>query len=152
MTMQPDNIDPTTSEHPHPGPASASEAAIELIHVVMHQFRSMQFQALCDNGHGLTHMESKALGFFSRCPGATVSDLSLTAGATRPNWPNWLRVCANAICLRPKPMPRIDATFACGQVLQDGQSSKQWTFKVRFSTRERYADSTIPSRPSWWNS
>ncbi len=78
--MQPDNIDPTTSEHPHPGPASASEAAIELIHVVMHQFRSMQFQALRDNGHGLTHMESKALGFFSRCPGATVSDLVAHSG------------------------------------------------------------------------
>lgn len=53
---------------------------MELVHVVMHQFRSLQFQALRDHGHGLTHMESKMMGFFARHPGATVSDLVAHSG------------------------------------------------------------------------
>jgi DNA-binding MarR family transcriptional regulator len=53
---------------------------IELVHVVMHQFRSRQFQALRDGAHDITHMESKTLGFFARRPGATLSDLVAHSG------------------------------------------------------------------------
>ena len=57
-----------------------TDAVIELLHTVMHQFRSRQFQVLRDGPHDLTHMESKVLGFFARNPGATQSDLALHSG------------------------------------------------------------------------
>lgn len=53
----------------------ASDEVLELVHQVMHQFRSQLFQALRQGAHELTHMESKVLGFFARRPGATQSDL-----------------------------------------------------------------------------
>ena len=53
----------------------ASDEVLELVHQVMHQFRSQLFQALRQGTHELTHMESKVLGFFARRPGATQSDL-----------------------------------------------------------------------------
>ncbi len=62
------------------GSASAADAVIELVHVVMHQFRSRQFQALRDGAHDITHLESKAMGFFARHPGATLSDLAAHSG------------------------------------------------------------------------
>jgi len=60
-------------------PATA-EAIVELVHVVMHQFRSLQFQALKSNEHELTHMDSKVMGFFARHPGPTVTDLAAHSG------------------------------------------------------------------------
>ena len=61
-------------------PASAAEAVIDLVHTVMHQFRSTQYQVLRDNAHDVTHMESKVMGFFARHPGSTLSDLVLHSG------------------------------------------------------------------------
>lgn len=51
------------------------DEVLELVHAVMHQFRSQQFQVLRDGPHDLTYMESKVLGFFARHPGATQSEL-----------------------------------------------------------------------------
>ena len=51
------------------------DEVLELVHAVMHQFRSRQFQVLRDGPHALTHMESKVLGFFAHRPGAIQSDL-----------------------------------------------------------------------------
>ena len=65
---------------PRAAPASPAEAVIELVHVVMHQFRSRQFQALRDGAHDVTHMEAKVLGFFAHRPGATLSDLVAHSG------------------------------------------------------------------------
>ena len=62
-----------------PAPSPADEA-IELVHTVMHQFRSRQLQALRDGAHDITHMEAKVLGFFSHHPGATLSDLVAHSG------------------------------------------------------------------------
>lgn len=53
----------------------ADDEVLELVHQVMHQFRSQLFQALRQGQHELTHMESKVLGFYARRPGATQSDL-----------------------------------------------------------------------------
>jgi DNA-binding MarR family transcriptional regulator len=53
---------------------------LELIHAVMHQYRSQQYQVLRDGPHDLTHMETKALGFFARHPGATQSALAQDSG------------------------------------------------------------------------
>jgi DNA-binding MarR family transcriptional regulator len=78
MRKQVDNVN-------HVGPAravdvDAAERTIELVHVVMHQFRSLQFQALRDHAHEVTHLESKVMGFFARHPDATVSDLVAHSG------------------------------------------------------------------------
>ncbi len=60
--------------------ADTADAVVELVHSVMHRFRSLQFQALRDGAHELTHMEAKVMGFFSWRPGATLSDLAQHSG------------------------------------------------------------------------
>ena len=57
-----------------------AEAVIELVHGVMHQFRSRQYQVLRDGAHDVTHMESKVMAFFSHHPDATLSDLVAHSG------------------------------------------------------------------------
>ena len=66
--------------HVGSAPASAAEAVIDLVHTVMHQFRSTQYQVLRDNAHDITHMESKVMAFFARHVGATLSDLVAHSG------------------------------------------------------------------------
>lgn len=63
-----DNVN-HSSEHP-------DEDVLDLVHRVMHQVRSQQYQVLRDGPHDITHMESKVLGYFGRHPGATQSDLA----------------------------------------------------------------------------
>lgn len=58
----------------------SSDQPLELIHTVMHQVRSQQYQVLRDGAHDITHMESKVLGYFSHHPGATQSDLARDNG------------------------------------------------------------------------
>ncbi|WP_457425477.1 MarR family winged helix-turn-helix transcriptional regulator [Roseateles sp. P5_E7] len=60
--------------------SSLPEEVVESVHTVMHLFRSLQFQALKDGAHDLSHMEAKALGFFAARPGATQSELVQHAG------------------------------------------------------------------------
>lgn len=63
------------------GQAEATgDEVLELVHTVMHQLRSQQYQALRDGPLALTHMESKVLGYFGRQPGATQSDLVQHSG------------------------------------------------------------------------
>ena len=47
----------------------------DLIHRIMHQFRSAQYRVLKDSPYELTHLEGKLLGFFSHHPGASLRDL-----------------------------------------------------------------------------
>lgn len=63
----------------HSGEAEP-EHVLELIHTVMHQVRSQQYQVLRDGPHTITHMETKVLGFFGRHPGATQTDLAQHSG------------------------------------------------------------------------
>jgi DNA-binding MarR family transcriptional regulator len=60
--------------------SAPDEAALDLIHTVMHQYRSLQYQVLRDGPHDITHMESKVLGYFGRYPGATQSELAEHSG------------------------------------------------------------------------
>ncbi|BBB69849.1 hypothetical protein UNDYM_5596 [Undibacterium sp. YM2] len=53
---------------------------LDLIHTVMHQYRSKQYQALRDGPHDITHMEGKVLSFFGHHPGATQSELAKHSG------------------------------------------------------------------------
>jgi DNA-binding MarR family transcriptional regulator len=52
-----------------------SDEVFDLIHTIMHLFRSQQYRGLPDGSRHMTHMEGKLLGFFARHPGATLSDL-----------------------------------------------------------------------------
>lgn len=57
-----------------------SEQVFDAIHSIMHLFRARQLRGLRDHPHELTHLEYKALGFFSRHPGATQGDLAAHSG------------------------------------------------------------------------
>jgi DNA-binding MarR family transcriptional regulator len=60
--------------------AAPAGDVLELVHGVMHLYRSQQFRVLRQGEQGVTHMESKVLGFFARHPGATQSDLVADSG------------------------------------------------------------------------
>jgi DNA-binding MarR family transcriptional regulator len=53
---------------------------LELIHTIMHQYRSQQYQVLRDGSYDITHMEKKVLSFFERHPASTQSDLARHSG------------------------------------------------------------------------
>ena len=55
--------------------AAAPEDVLEAVHKVMHLFRAEQYRVLRGSVQELTHFEGKALGFFFRHPGATLSGL-----------------------------------------------------------------------------
>ena len=58
----------------------AGDEVLDLVHRVMHQVRSLQYQALRGGPHDITHMESKVLGFVGQHPGTTQSDLAQHSG------------------------------------------------------------------------
>jgi len=63
-------------------PSSDGEV-METMHTIMHLFRARQFRALrADAGleGDISHMETKALGYFARRPGATQRDLVQHSG------------------------------------------------------------------------
>lgn len=73
MRKQIDNVN-------HKGNAGLDDEVMELVHTVMHQYRSRQYRFLRDGPHDITHMDGKVLGFFERHPGATQSDLAAHSG------------------------------------------------------------------------
>jgi DNA-binding MarR family transcriptional regulator len=56
------------------------DGVLDLIHTIMHQYRSQQYQVLRDGPHDITHMESKVLSYFERHPAATQSELARDTG------------------------------------------------------------------------
>lgn len=58
----------------------SAEDIFDSIHSVMHLYRSLQYRALRDGPHELTHMEFKVLAFFTQHPGATQRDLVTRTG------------------------------------------------------------------------
>ena len=62
------------------GRTPSDDDVLELVHTVMHQYRSQQYRVLRDGPHDITHMDSKVLGYFGRHPGATQSDLAQHSG------------------------------------------------------------------------
>ncbi len=61
-------------------PEIMADKVFEALHSVMHHLRALHFKALRDGGFDLTHMETRALGFFARHPAATPSDLVVHSG------------------------------------------------------------------------
>lgn len=64
---------------PTPGGPS-DDSVLELVHTVMHAYRSLQYRFLRDGPHDITHMDGKVLGYFARHAGATQSDLAEHSG------------------------------------------------------------------------
>ena len=54
---------------------ATEDDVLELVHAVMHDYRSLQYRILRDGPHDITHMDAKVLGFFATHPGATQSEL-----------------------------------------------------------------------------
>ena len=71
---------PKQVDHVNQKPECTGEAILDRIHAVMHVFRARQYRASRGVPAGLTHMESKALGFFARRPGASQGDLVAHSG------------------------------------------------------------------------
>lgn len=69
----------STKSRPAAGSTAADEV-VDLVHRVMHRFRTRQYQGLRDRPEAITHMESKVLGFFARHPGSTLSALAEHSG------------------------------------------------------------------------
>jgi DNA-binding MarR family transcriptional regulator len=59
---------------------SAAARLVEGLHAVMGQLRARQHRALREAGLGVTPLEARALDFFSRRPGATLTELVEHAG------------------------------------------------------------------------
>ncbi|QBR04142.1 MarR family winged helix-turn-helix transcriptional regulator [Paraburkholderia pallida] len=53
---------------------------LDLVHTVMHEYRSLQYRFLRDGPHDISHMDGKVLAFFAAHPGATQSDLVVHSG------------------------------------------------------------------------
>ena len=66
--------------HPGKGVDEDADDVLELVHRLMHDYRALQYRALRDAPHGVTHMEAKVLAFFQRRPGATQSELAQHSG------------------------------------------------------------------------
>lgn len=56
------------------------DEVLDLVHTVMHQYRSQQYQVLREGGHDITHMEKKVLGYVDRHPDTTQSDIARDSG------------------------------------------------------------------------
>lgn len=50
------------------------------LHLLMHQYRNLQYQVLKESTEQISHMEHKALSYFLRHPGSTLSDLVQHSG------------------------------------------------------------------------
>lgn len=74
------NKDDFVNQPGKPSGKSTGDDVLDLVHRVMHQVRSRQYQVLRDGPHDITHMESKVLGFVGRHPGATQSELAQHSG------------------------------------------------------------------------
>lgn len=55
--------------------ADSADDIADTVHTLMHLYRTQQYRASRDGSGELTHMEGKVLGFFSRHPGASQSEL-----------------------------------------------------------------------------
>lgn len=77
--IMPKSVD-SVNQSPAPAERAPENDVLDLIHTVMHQYRSQQYRALRDGPHDITHMDSKVLGFFGRRAGATQSDLVAHTG------------------------------------------------------------------------
>lgn len=56
-------------------PETAGDSVLELMHSLVHQVRSRQFEVLKQGNHGITQMEMRVLNYFAHHPGDTQRQL-----------------------------------------------------------------------------
>jgi len=61
-------------------PDAGAGDPLELMHAIVHLYRTQQMRGVRNGPHELGHMEIRVLGYFSRHPGATSSDLVAHSG------------------------------------------------------------------------
>lgn len=82
-----------------------AEQIFEHLHLLMHQYRNLQYQALKESGSALSHQEHKALGFFKRHPGATLSDLVEHSGRDKAQLTRLIKGLRDRGLLLAQPHP-----------------------------------------------
>lgn len=87
-----------------PGKAPGDDV-LELVHGLMHRFRTLQYQSLRDGLHELTHMESKVLGYFGRHAGATQSELAQHSGRDKAQLARLIKGLLERGLLQAEPDP-----------------------------------------------
>jgi DNA-binding MarR family transcriptional regulator len=85
--------------------ARAEDDLMELVHRVMHQYRSEQYQALRGGPSDITHMETKVLGYVGRHPGATQSDLARDSGRDKAQLARLIKGLRERGLLQAEPDP-----------------------------------------------
>ena len=60
--------------------AAAEVDILELVHSVMHEYRSLQYRSLREGPLRITHMDGKTLDYFARHPGSTQSEFAQHIG------------------------------------------------------------------------
>ncbi len=83
----------------------AEDGVLDLIHKVMHQYRSQQYRVLRDGPHNITHMDSKVLHYFGRNPGATQSDLAQHSGRDKAQLARLIKSLRDQGLLNAEPDP-----------------------------------------------
>lgn len=79
MRKQDDNVNHSARKAEAPAEQRPDDV-LDLVHRVMHQYRSQQYQVLRDGPHDITHMESKVMNYFGHHPGSTQSELAHKTG------------------------------------------------------------------------
>lgn len=103
-----------------PGHSAASDV-LELVHAVMHGYRSLQYRILRDGPHAITHMDAKVLGFFSAHPGATQRDLAQHSGRDKAQIARLIKtLCDKGLLARAAD--DADKRQVCLSLTEDGQT------------------------------
>jgi DNA-binding MarR family transcriptional regulator len=97
---------------------------MELVHRVMHQYRSGQYAELRAGHSGITHMEGRVLGHVGRHPGVTLSDLARHSGRDKAQLARLIKALRERGLLAAEPDPadrrnvRLAVTAAGQEVMR----------------------------------
>jgi DNA-binding MarR family transcriptional regulator len=83
----------------------AEDEVMELVHHVMHQYRSEQYRVLGGGASDITHMEGKVLGYVGRHRGATQSDLARDSGRDKAQLARLIKGLRERGLLQAQPDP-----------------------------------------------
>jgi DNA-binding MarR family transcriptional regulator len=102
-------------------PAVLGGDALDLVHTVMHQYRSEQYQVLRGGECDVTHMESKVLTYFGRHSGATQCELSGHNGRDKAQLARLIKGLRERNFLAAKPNPK-DKRSTCIFLTESGST------------------------------
>jgi DNA-binding MarR family transcriptional regulator len=97
---------------------------LDLVHTLMHRSRALQFQVLRDGPHAVSPMEARALGFFGRHPGSTLSALAEHSGRDKAQLARLIKGLRERGLLDGTPQPG-DRRNVELQLTAEGQAVQQ---------------------------